>query len=65
MGLHADLASLSSTLDQMLERVEASAEEVRGTDRDDLLADLYEIERHLRSANRRLGRALAALPGAD
>jgi len=62
MALHADLASLSSTLDQMLERVEAAAEEIRGTDRDDVLGDLYEIERHLRSANRRLNRSLASLP---
>ena len=63
MSLHADLTSLSSTLDQMLERVETAAGEVRGTDRDDLLGDLYEIERHLRSANRRLSRALNAMPG--
>ena len=62
MSLNADLASLSSTLDQMLERVESAAGEVRGTNRDDLLGDLYEIERHLRSANRRLRRALAAMP---
>ena len=46
----------------MLERVEAAAEEIRGTDRDDVLGDLYEIERHLRSANRRLNRSLASLP---
>ena len=46
----------------MLERVEAAAGEVRGTDRDDLLGDLYEVERHLRSANRRLNRALKEVP---
>ncbi len=62
MSLAADLTSLSSTLDQMLERVEAAAGEVRGTDRDDLLGDLYEVERHLRSANRRLNRALKEAP---
>jgi hypothetical protein len=62
MSLAADLTSLSSTLDQMLERVEAAAGEVRGTDRDDLLGDLYEVERHLRSANRRLNRALKEVP---
>lgn len=63
MGLNADLASLSSTLDQVLERVESAATEVAGTGRDDLLGDLYEIERHLRSANRRLRRARSGLPG--
>ena len=62
MSLRADLTSLSSTLDQMLDRVDSAAGEVRGTDRDDLLGDLYEIERHLRSANRRLTRALGGLP---
>ena len=62
MSLQADLASLASTLDQMLERVDAAAAELRGTDRDDLLGDLYEVERHLRSANRRLSRTLGALP---
>jgi hypothetical protein len=62
MGLHADLASLSSTLDQMIERVEGAASSVKGGENDDLLGDLYEIERHLRSANRRLHRTLSALP---
>ncbi len=64
MSLAADLTSLSSTLDQMLERIEAAAGQVRGTDRDGLLGDLYEVERHLRSANRRLNRALKEVPGA-
>ena len=62
MSLHADLTSLASTLDQMLERVETAAGEVKGTDRDDLLGDLYEVERHLRSANRRLARTLRDMP---
>ena len=45
----------------MLERVDAAAESVKGTDKEDLLIDLYEIERFLRSANRRLNRALSEL----
>jgi hypothetical protein len=61
MGLHADLASLSSTLDQMIERIDSAAASVKGGEHDDLLGDLYEIERHLRSANRRLHRTLAAV----
>lgn len=65
MSLHADLASLQSTLDQAVERLDAAAAEVRGTERDDLLGDLYEIERHLRAAGRRLTRALGALPSTD
>ena len=62
MGLHADLASLSSTLDQMIERVDAAATSMKDGDDEDLLGDLYEVERHLRSANRRLNRVLTAVP---
>ena len=60
MSLHADLASLTSSLDQMLERVEYAVGEVEGTADEDLLVDLYEVERSLRTANRRLNRILAA-----
>jgi hypothetical protein len=34
---------------------------VQGTELDDLVGDLYEIERHLRAASRRLGRTLGEL----
>jgi hypothetical protein len=64
VSLHADLASMQSTLDQVLDRLDEASADVRGTDRDDLLGDLYEIERHLRAAARRLRRAVAALPEA-
>ena len=60
MSIEADLLSLSSTLDQMLERLESLAGEVSGTDRDELLGGIYDVERHLRSANRRLNRTLTA-----
>lgn len=65
MSLHADLASLQSTLDQVLDRLAEAIEEVRGTDRDDLLGDLYEIERHARAAGRRLRRAVDGMPPPD
>lgn len=58
MSLKADLLSLSSTLDQMIERLEGAADEVRGTDTDDMLGAIYDIERHLRAANRRLSRTI-------
>ncbi len=60
MSLHADLASMQSTLDQVLARVDEAASVVRVTDRDDLLGDLYEVERNLQAAQRRLRRALEA-----
>lgn len=59
MSLQADLVSLSSTLDQMIERLEAAAGELENTDDDDMLGAIYDIERHLRSANRKLNRTLA------
>lgn len=61
MSLHADLASLQSTLDQALERLADAAASIKGTDLDDHVGDLYEIERHLRAANRRLARTVTDL----
>ena len=63
MSLHADLTSVMSTLDQMLERLDVAAREVSGTSQDELLVDIYEVERHLRQAARRLTRTLSSLPG--
>jgi hypothetical protein len=63
VSLHADLVSMQSSLDQLLERVLESVSEVQGTDRDDLVGDLYEVERNLRAAARRLSRAASSLPG--
>jgi hypothetical protein len=65
VSLHADLASVLSTLDQVLERLSEAANEVDGSERDDLLVDLYEVERHLRSATRRLNRTVSSLPDAS
>ena len=62
MSLHADLASVLSTLDQVIERLAEAANEVDGAEREDLMADLYEVERHLRSATRRLNRTVSSLP---
>lgn len=58
MSLHADLASLRSTLEQAVDRIEEAGRTVKGTALDDLLMDLYEVERHLRGANRRLARVV-------
>lgn len=63
MSLHADLTSVLSTLDQVLERLDDAANEVDGPAREDLLVDLYEVERHIRSATRRLHRTVKGLPG--
>lgn len=54
---------MQSTLDQVIARITEASEVVRGTDRDDLLGDLYEIERGLNAVQRRLRRALDASAG--
>lgn len=51
---------MQSTLDQVIARITEASEVVRGTDRDDLLGDLYEIERSLQMAQRRMRRAIEA-----
>jgi hypothetical protein len=53
----AELSSIASTLTELTQRVTALAERCRG-DRDaELAAELFAVERDLRAALRRLGRA--------
>jgi ElaB/YqjD/DUF883 family membrane-anchored ribosome-binding protein len=55
---HADLSSVASTLDEVTRRVTAAADRHAGARREDLAADLYEVERALRTAGRRLAKVL-------
>lgn len=50
----ATLSSLSTALDELTERVTRTADQLSGAPREDVAADLYEVERNLRSASRRL-----------
>lgn len=50
-----------STLDQVIERLDEAAGTLDGPAREDLLMDLHEVERHLRSATRRLNRTVNGL----
>jgi hypothetical protein len=50
----AQLSSLSSALDDLARRVTEVAEQCQGSPRADLAAELYEVERHLVTAARRL-----------
>lgn len=65
MSLHADLSSVLSTLEQLVERLDEAGRQVDGERREDLLIDLHEVERHLRSATRRLTRTVSGLPPTD
>jgi hypothetical protein len=56
----ADLASVSSTLDELTARVTASVEGL-GDDDEHVRAALYDVERSLRAAGRRLDTVLRQL----
>ena len=50
----AQLSSLSTALDDLSKRVTELADQFQGSPREDVSADLYEVERHLVAAARRL-----------
>ena len=57
---HAQLSSTASSLDDLVKRVAAAADDLAG-DREDLAADLFEVERSLRTGARRLASVLRRL----
>ncbi|MEL7207046.1 MAG: hypothetical protein AAGK32_02235 [Actinomycetota bacterium] len=60
-GHRAQLSSLATALDELTGRVTALADDVR-EDEEELALDLYEVERSLRAATRRLGAVVRRLP---
>ena len=57
----AELSSLSSVIRDLEERVSEVARRYEGTDREDVSFELYEVERSLRGATRRLDRLTRSL----
>ncbi|MCY3577937.1 MAG: hypothetical protein OXH53_11545 [bacterium] len=57
----AELSSLSSVIRDLVERVTEVARRYEGTDREDISFELYEVERGLRGATRRLDRLTRSL----
>lgn len=55
------LSSVHTALDELTTRVAEMAESLSGSDRDDVATSLFEIERSLRTAGRRLEHLLNAL----
>jgi hypothetical protein len=51
----AHLSSLSTALGELTDRVTELADGYQGSPREDVAADLYEVERLLQAAHRRLG----------
>lgn len=50
----AQLSSLSTALDDLTQRITALADDYQGSPRQDVASDLYDVERNLQAAARRL-----------
>jgi hypothetical protein len=58
---HAELSSMSTALADLTRRLERLAEEATDDRREDVATDLFEVERSLRTASRRLAGLLDRL----
>jgi hypothetical protein len=58
VSAYAELSSVATALDELAHRIAAIGEGLQGAERDALAADLFEVERTLGTAARRLSRAL-------
>lgn len=61
MSISPQLSSVSTALDELTGRVASLAESLSGSDRDDVATSLFEIERSLRTAGRRLDQLVTDL----
>lgn len=57
----AELSALATTLDDLTTRLTAVADRYQGTDRSDVADGLYEVERSLLGASRKLDRVLRTM----
>jgi hypothetical protein len=57
----AELSALATSIDEVTRRVTEAADRLRGTPRDDIANGLYEVERSLLTAGRKLDRVIRAL----
>ncbi len=55
---HAELSSVGAQLEELTRRVTAAAHAYGGGGHEDVAHELYEVERNLRTAQRRLDRVL-------
>jgi hypothetical protein len=63
MSARAELSSVSTSLEELVGRITRIAEGLSGDDRDVVGPDLFEVERALRSARRRLSRIVDSTAG--
>ena len=57
----AQLSSLATALGDLTDRITTLADGFQGSPREDVAADLYEVERSLQAANRRMRTLLGKL----
>jgi uncharacterized protein Yka (UPF0111/DUF47 family) len=57
----AELSALATSLDDLTARVTAAADRLRGTPRADVSDGLYEVERSLLSASRKLDQVVRSM----
>lgn len=57
----AQLSSLSTALEDLTRRITRLADGYQGSPREDIAADLYDVERNLQAAQRRLEALVARL----
>ena len=57
----AELSSLETAIRELTERITAAADELMGTPGEDVAIDLYDVERSLRPAQRRISKAAISL----
>jgi hypothetical protein len=62
MVSRAELSSLETAIRELCDRITAAADELIGTAEEDVALGLYEVERSLRTAQRRISRAAGGLP---
>ena len=61
MATGPELSSVNTRLQELTERVTAMAEQLSGTERDAVAQELYEVERVLQTAARRLEKVVNEL----
>ncbi len=57
----AELSSIETAVGELSNRISRAADDLMGTTREDVGVELYEVERSLRMARRRLAQATDAL----
>ncbi len=62
MSLSSELGSISSTIEQLIERIDQMAAGLEGTPREDVAIGLIDVERSLRAGTRRIERLMRDLP---